>query len=114
MAKSRTTHDKLQSDCFIWFHNTYPKLRGLMWSTYNNPKNAAHGAYLKSIGMVKGVHDMQFYYNGVLYGFEFKVGSDKLRPEQIKWGKQIEMQGGEWYEIRSVEEFKQIVKDKLK
>jgi hypothetical protein len=40
---------------------------------------------------------------------DFKVGPDKLSPEQKTFIKQIESQGGKGYEIRSLEQFKEII-----
>lgn len=113
MGINDITHDRLQGDCFQWFHNSYPELRKLLWMNFNNPKNKIQGAHLKAIGLVKGVHDLLFYYQGKLVGFEIKVDRDKLSDDQRKFGAQIESQGGQWYEIRSLEQFQQIVLDLL-
>jgi hypothetical protein len=64
---------------------------------------------MKALGMVKGVLDFMFYYNGVLHVMDFKVGKDKLSPEQKEFIKQIESQGGKGYEVRTFEEFQKIV-----
>lgn len=102
-------HDRLQQNCYKWFHNTYPSLRGLMWHNWNNPANARQGAYLKSIGLQAGVFDLLFYFNKTLYGFDIKVGRDKYSQGQKNWKQKVEEQGGYCMEIRSEEEFKSIV-----
>lgn len=61
---------------------------------------------MKSLGLVKGVLDFEFYYAGTLYVFDFKVGKDKLSKEQKEYIKAIEKQEGQGFEIRSLEEFK--------
>lgn len=121
------THDKLQYECFVWLWNNYPNLRQLFWGTFNDIKQVEKivGAIMKikfsqtirriilsnmkSLGMVKGVLDFMFYYDGVLHVMDFKVGNDRLSPEQKEFIKQIETQGGKGYEIRSLDEFKQII-----
>lgn len=115
------THDRLQFECFTWLWNSHPEIRQLFFSTFNdikqvekiigNVKNARRIilSNMKSLGMVKGVLDFMFYYDRVLHVIDFKVGSDKLSPEQKSFIKQIEAQGGKAYEVRTVEEFKDII-----
>ena len=104
-------HDKLQSDCFLWLHNTFPKLRYLCHSNINS-----HPAWkgreitiLKGSGLVKGVLDLEFYYDQVLYVFDIKIGADRLKKEQKEFIAAIEAQGGKGYEIRSLEQFQKII-----
>ena len=81
------THNQLQSKCFLYFWNTYPELRGLLFSVNNNltsslkgKAGAARMAGLKALGVVAGITDFIFYYKGVLHAWDIKVGYDKLRP----------------------------------
>lgn len=116
------THDRLQFEAFCWFWNTRPEMRQLFWSTFNdlkqvekiignigNEKRRIILSHMKSLGMVKGVLDFMFYYQGVLHVIDFKVGDDKLSKEQKTFIKQIESQGGKGYEIRTLEEFKSLI-----
>jgi len=64
---------------------------------------------LKSIGLVKGIMDLEFYYNKVLYVFDIKMPGDRLSKQQLEFIAAIEKQGGKGYEIRSFEEFKQLI-----
>lgn len=109
MAKE---HEKLQRECFLWFWNKYPEHRYLMHGNINSHHkwNKIDVSVLKGIGLVKGVLDLEFYYKGVLYVMDIKVGSDKLKWEQLEYIKQIEAHGGKGFEIRSVEQFKKIIK----
>ena len=109
-------HDKLQSECFLWFYNNHPNLRYLMHSNLNNltsqiPKEKAIRimGMLKGMGLVKGVLDLEFYYKGVLHVFDIKVGRDSLKNEQKDFIKAIENQGGRGYVIRSIEDFKTVI-----
>ena len=70
-------------------------------------------ARLKSMGHVKGVLDYEVYYKGCLHVFDFKVGKDKLSPEQKAHISAIESQGGKGYEIRSLEQFQKIIENIL-
>ena len=111
--EKKETHDQLQSKCYLWIHNEHPELRGLCFRTMNNlttqiadPRKARQVmAIQKSMGMVKGTTDLVFYYAGVLYGFDIKVGNDRLKPEQKEFISAIEAQGGCGGEIRSFEQW---------
>lgn len=113
-------HDKLQSDCFMWFWNTYPEHRYLMHSNLGNLTTQISGTagaikmgQLKSMGIVKGVLDLEFYYRGVLYVFDIKIGPDKLSKEQLSFISKIEEHGGEALEVRSIEQFQNFIKNIL-
>ena len=114
----KETHDQLQSKCYLWIHNEHPELRYLCFRTMNNlttqiadPNKAkAVMAVQRSMGMVKGTTDLAFYYAGRLYAFDMKVGKDKLKPEQVEFISAITAQGGYGCEIRSLEQFKDIIR----
>ena len=109
----KNDHAKLQISCFTWIFNNYPKLRYLCFTTTNNltsqlpPAQARiRMAQMKGMGMVKGTTDLVFYYAGRLWGFDMKVGNDKLSKEQKEFISAITAQGGGGMEIRSLEQFK--------
>lgn len=109
-------HDYLQHLCFTWFWNTYPQYRYLMHANINSHSRwrIRDLTRLKSIGLVKGVFDLEFYFNRVLYVFDIKIGKDRLTESQRLFATQIESQGGKAYEIRNFEEFKKIIEWILK
>ena len=103
------THNQLQSKCFLWMWNEYPRLRGLLFSVTNNlttslkgRAGAARMAEMKSLGVVKGTTDFIFYFDGKMYAWDIKVGKDKLRPEQVEFISKVKEQGGDGGEIRSI------------
>ena len=114
----KETHDQLQSKCYLWIHNEHPELRYLCFRTMNNlttqiadPNKAkAVMAVQRSMGMVKGTTDLVFYYAGRLYAFDIKVGKDRLKPEQVEFISAIKSQGGYGCEIRSLEQFKDVIR----
>lgn len=115
------THDQLQAQCFLFLWNEHPELRYLCFSSMNNlttqlPDKEARRvmAIRKSLGMVKGVLDLIFYYRGRMYAFDIKVGKDKLKPEQLEFIAAIAAQGGYGCEIRSFEEFKSKIDEIIK
>lgn len=59
MAQSEAA---FQQECVIWFHNTYPNLRGLLFMVNNNSSSKREGAFKKALGLVAGVSDLIFLY----------------------------------------------------
>lgn len=114
-------HDKLQAQCFQWIWNEKPELRYLCFTTRNNLTSQLEGkeaqirmSQMKAIGLVKGTTDLVFFYAGRLYGFDMKVGADKLSKEQLAFGAALVSQGGAFCEIRSLEQFQTEIEYVLK
>jgi len=109
----KNEHNRLQCACFQEIWNNHPELRYLCFTTTNNltsqlpPAQARiRMAQMKGMGMVKGTTDLVFYYAGRLWGFDMKVGNDRLSKEQKEFISAITAQGGGGMEIRSLEQFK--------
>lgn len=116
------THDQLQFRCFWHLHNNHPELRKLFWGTFNDIKTVESIlgnignrlrmiilSKMKSLGMVKGVVDFMFYYAGCLHVMDFKIDGDRLTKEQKEHMAQVIDQGGKAYEIRSLEQFIDVI-----
>ena len=106
------SHNRLQAKIFAWMWNEHPELRYLCFSVTNNLTTETEDArrkmgQLKSLGVVKGVLDLIFYYKGRMYAFDIKVGKDKLSTEQKEFIAAITKHGGYGCEIRSLDEFKE-------
>lgn len=104
------SHDQLQAECFQWFWNEYPQFRGLLHANVNNAKNRIKGNQNKAIGVVKGVLDLEYFRQGKLYFFDIKVDRDKFSQAQHEFMTQVINEGAKCYEIRSLHEFKTIIK----
>ena len=103
------TESSLQSQCFKWFSNNFPELSGLLYHNYNNPRNAANGSRLRTMGLIKGIPDFTFAIpdaltGGILY-FELKNKSGKLSAAQIQIHKQLIEAGHNVEIIRTRDEF---------
>ena len=124
MKKSKTTNavgqvltmpdiseDKLQAQIHIWLWNNYPELRGCFWHVANERKTTAKdGAVLKAKGVVSGVPDYVFNFNGKTYYFELKTSVGQLFDAQKKLHLALEKQGFKVEIIRSLEQFQNIIK----
>jgi len=103
------SENKIHADCYIWFHNNFPYLRGLLCYNLNNSKNAIDGAKNKAMGLQPGRSDMVLYYCGNAYMIEFKTETGIQSYVQEEWQIKIEKQGFKYIIIRSLEEFKQFI-----
>jgi hypothetical protein len=104
------SEERLQADCYQWFHNTYPNLRGLLWHVPNGGQRSASEANkFKAIGLVPGVADLHFYYEGKMYFIELKIEAGRLSPNQINWISAIDTQGGQVVVIRDLKTFQNYV-----
>ncbi len=101
---------KIQSACFLWHWNTYPAERKRLFMIYNNPKNAAHGAVLKSMGMIAGVSDMQYLSpSGKVWFLECKKPGEHPSPAQREFAELITSLGHQYRVFRSLPEFQAIL-----
>lgn len=107
-------HDIIQHQCFKYLWNNFPQTRLCCWHTPNETRphkgetskdHMIRIMQMKSIGVVKGVVDLVFYWNGVLYMFDIKIGKDRLSKEQRSFIDANINQGGRFYEINNLEEF---------
>jgi hypothetical protein len=65
----------------------------------------------KSIGVLPGVLDILWYWNGRLIAIDVKVGKDKLSPSQLSFIAAIEKQGGKAYILSTIEQIPLIAKE---
>jgi len=108
------SEERLQADCYQWFHNSFPNLRGLLWHVPNGGQRSASEANkFKAIGLVPGVCDLHFYYQGKMYFIELKIEAGRLSPNQINWIEAISNQGGEVIVIRDLYTFQNFINDIL-
>ncbi len=112
------SHDRIQQEVFNYAWNKYPETRMCMWHTPNEYTPHAKETQAetlkrlserKRIGVVKGVLDLAFYWCGVLYILDVKIGTDTLSEAQLSFISAIISQGGKFYEINSVDHGKSIV-----
>jgi len=111
-VSNNQTESKIHQSCYKFLHNNYPDLRKVVWHTRNEGDYSQYEqSIIKSLGITKGVADLVMLYGGNFYGIEIKAPGQNPRPSQTKWGTAIEKQGGEYHVIRSLDEFKSLIKD---
>lgn len=108
-----TTEKRLQQECFRWFHNNYPDLRGTMWMNHNQAVNSKQGAILRAMGMVAGVSDLLWLHKGILYCIELKTETGRQSDAQKAWSKAITNQSGVYILINNLDAFKALVNERI-
>lgn len=101
---------KIQSECFLWFHNSYPEQRGLLCYNLNNSRNVIDGQMNRALGLVKGRSDMVYYSpaHGAIM-IEFKTDTGIQSKEQKEWESRITNAGYQYHVVRSLTQFKTLI-----
>lgn len=108
-----TTEARLQQECYIYFNNTYPHLRGLFFKIKNEGTNKITGARDKATGLVAGVADSCLLINKTAVFIEFKTETGKKSQAQKEWEKIINEAGYQYFIIRSIDQFKELIQYNL-
>lgn len=103
------SESQIQASCVIWMWNTRTDTRGLFFSVTNNSENIGRAMQRKAVGLVSGVSDCLLIWRGSVYCFEFKTESGRQSPAQIEWMQKVNRHGINYYLVRSLEQFKQII-----
>jgi len=104
------SEDRLQQECYMFFHNNYPKLRGLLFHVPNGgSRNAREGAKFKTMGVIRGVSDFLFIYQSNLYAIELKTPSGRQSREQLDWQELVTKEGVVYVVVRSLDDFKKLI-----
>jgi hypothetical protein len=106
---SEISEDKLQSDCYRWFHATYPDLRGLLCYNLNNSRSKIQAMTDRGLGLQPGRSDLVLYYKGIAYMLEAKTEKGTQQPNQKVWESKIIQAGFSYQIFRSKEEFISII-----
>ena len=108
---NKKSESALQVECFTWFHNSYPSLRGLLFSIPNGGlRSKREAARLKLEGLTKGVPDMLFLYKNKLHAIELKTIDGHASPEQLSIHSKWAQQGIDVRIVRDVQTFKDTIK----
>lgn len=110
MNLSKQTEDQLQETCFRWFSLKYSSLFGLLFHVPNGGTRSKREAVkFKRIGVIAGVPDFIFLFNGKAYGIELKVAPNKQTDNQKRIQEAFELQDIEYHLVYSFEEFTKLI-----
>lgn len=108
------TEDELQAKCFQWAHNTFPQIRGFLFSVPNGgTRHAREAMTLKATGLTPGIPDLLMVHPR-LVGIEMKTETGTISPAQQKIHDRWRSAGIEVHVCRSFEDFQVIIGDILK
>lgn len=108
MSKSE---DSIQSECYVWFNNTYPEYRGLLFAVPNGgARSSLQGKIFKMTGVYPGVADMLFLFNNTVYCIEMKNEYGLQSDKQIDWQNQVENFGYKYFIVRNLILFQSLIK----
>jgi len=105
------TENKLQNQCYLHWHNTYPHLRGLLCYNLNNSRNLIDGNRNKAMGLQAGRADMVLYYRGQAVHIEFKLPGESQSKAQREWQDLIQSHGFRYEVVSSVEQFQRLIQE---
>lgn len=101
----------LQSQCFQWHWNNYPKQRRMLFCVNNNSVNRIAGARMKAIGVVSGVSDMMLVSDEDVCFIELKVVRNGQSDNQKDFQVKVEAFGHRYEVVRTIDEFKTLILD---
>lgn len=96
---------RLQQECWMYFWNNYPEMRGLFFRIKNEDHNRIAGARNKATGVVSGVADSCLLWRGTAIFIEFKTETGRQSNAQIVWQGIVTDSGYQYYIIRSLSGF---------
>jgi hypothetical protein len=136
MSNEQITHDRLQYEAFTWAHNTFPMIHGRLFAVLNEIKPVSwvdRGNHIKepkmnhlkrisqakAIGLQSGALDLLFmapasdYWGhdetpATNYGFDAKIGRDKIHDKQLDFVQFLQDDGGDGYPFYTLAEFQSI------
>jgi len=109
------TESQLQQKMIIWFKNEYQiKGKGLIFAVPNGgSRNILEAKNLKLTGQMAGVSDLIVLLNNKCIFIEVKVEKGIQSEVQKVFENKVSLLGFEYYLVRSLEEFKNVINDNL-
>lgn len=87
--------NRFQHDFIMWFGQTWPEYRNLLFMVHNEAKSKKEASYLKSMGLISGASDLALIQpnHGHFCGLELKASGsihsvDHIQ-NQINWGRKV-------------------------
>lgn len=108
----------IQQACYVWFNNTYclknhsPRL--IMFSVPNEGMDQKEQSRKKQVGLLPGVSDTIIVLPNRVIFCEFKDDKGRQSPTQVDFQQRAESLGHEYWLVRSLEQFKQLIETFLK
>lgn len=105
------TEGRIQQECIMYFNNTYPEYRMLLFEVNNNSTSKESGSKHKALGRKSGVSDLIYLSYFGVFCLECKTEIGIQTEDQKKWQASVESAGYKYIIFRSLDEFKKIITD---
>ena len=111
------TESKVQQELVVWFRNNYQRKgidKGIIFSVPN--ERAGGFMAMKDLlltGLLSGVSDLIVVMKGKVIFVEVKNDIGRQSEKQVLFQKQVENLGFKYHLVRSLEDFKNIIKKEL-
>lgn len=83
----------------------------MFFAVNNNSEHVARAMSRKSVGLVAGVSDTIFLWEGEAHLIEFKTPTGRQSAKQKDWQNKVSAAGFWYYIIRSLDEFKDLINE---
>ena len=109
------TELQMQAYCCQWYWNEFrfTSAKLCLHTNMNNSFNRIEGARNKSLGVIKGVSDIEFIDYGIVWFLEFKIPGGSQSPEQREFQRMVETAGMGYKVIFSFEEFQNFIRNRI-
>lgn len=107
------TEDQLQSQCTIWFENTFHAERRMLFHVDNNSWNRVIGAKKKALGVRDGVADLVLILFVEIIFIEMKTLTGVQSDAQKDFEQKVKRRGHKYIIIRTFEKFKEFIYESL-
>ena len=110
------TESRIQHNLIMWFGQTWPEYRELLFMVHNETENFKQLMYRKSMGQIPGVSDLVFMVPGTgkLAGIELKAPDSTHLSEhinrQLAWGEKIIENNGFYLMTSDLKDAKNFIK----
>lgn len=102
------SEELIQHECWRWYHNTYClPIHSPLSMCFHIANENQHR--LARTGVMSGVADLYINHKGRHFWVEMKTPTGKQSPKQIEFEEKAKKCGVDYYVIRSLDEFKQLI-----
>lgn len=106
---SRFAEHDFQNIAYVFLRKALPKAQH--WGTdHAGKRSVVQGARLKRRGIVAGIPDLLTLADGVLIGWELKVGKNQATESQGEFGARIISNRGHYFVVRTIEEIERYLR----
>lgn len=104
------TENRIQQEIIIFYRNSNLTTGNIIFSVPNDSKDLKEQLRKKATGLMAGVSDLIVIHNGKVLFVECKDDKGRQSDKQKHFQELVEAQGFKYYIVRSLEEFKEKLK----